>query len=82
MKQQVDFKSIMIGFLGAALIFTAFSFKHEGSDKAGRYQTSLAESGIVILDTQTGDYILDYSTDNKDWRKGNFSDTHLMSKSK
>jgi hypothetical protein len=80
MKPQVDFKSILIGFLGAALLITAFSFKDEGPSQAGRYQTSVAEGCIIILDTQNGDYILDYYLDNRDWRKGNFSEAHLKGK--
>lgn len=80
MKPQLDFKSILIGFLGAALLLTAFSFKDEGSDQIGRYQTSVAESGVVILDTKTGDYILNLYLTNKDWKKGNFSENHRTSK--
>ena len=58
----------------------AFSFKDETSEKAGRYQTSVAESGVVILDTQTGAYIINTNLSNYFWQKGDFSTTHSASK--
>lgn len=80
MKQQINFKSILIGFLGAALLFIAFSFKDDGSDPIGRYQTSIGEGGVIILDTKTGSYIFDPYFNNKNWKKGNFTDTHRLGK--
>jgi hypothetical protein len=82
MKYQVDFKSILIGFLSAALLIGAFSFKDEASEKEGRYQTSVAESGVVILDTKTGAYIMSMNLSNYNWQKGDFSTTHRVSKAK
>lgn len=82
MKYQVDFKSILIGFLSAALLMGAFSFKDETSEKEGRYQTSVAESGVVILDTKTGAYIMSMNLSDYNWKKGDFSTTHSLSKGK
>ena len=82
MKYQVDFKSILIGFLSATLLIGTFSFKDEPSEKEGRYQTSVAESGVVILDTKTGAYIMSMNLSNYNWQKGDFSTTHSVSKSK
>ena len=82
MKYKVDIKSILIGFLSAALLIGTFSFKDETSEKEGRYQTSVAESGVVILDTKTGAYIMSMNLGNYNWKKGDFSTTHSASKGK
>jgi hypothetical protein len=82
MKYQVDVKSILIGFLSAALLIGAFSFKEETSQKEGRYQTSVAESRVVILDTKTGAYIMSMNLSNYNWQKGDFSTTYSVSKGK
>lgn len=82
MKYQVDFKSILIGVLSAALLMGTFSFKDQTPEKEGRYQTSVAESGVVILDTKTGAYIISMSLGNNNWQKGDFSTTHSLSKGK
>lgn len=82
MKYQIDLKSILIGFLSAALLIGTISFKEETFEKEGRYQTSVAESGVVILDTKTGAYIMSGNLFNYDWKKGDFSTTHSVSKTK
>jgi len=75
MKYQADIKSIIIGFLGATLLFATFSFKDESPEK-GRYQTAVGDKGVVILDTQTGAYIMNIDATNIGWRKGDFPYTH------
>jgi hypothetical protein len=82
MKYSVDFKSLMIGFGIAALLMGTFSFKDESSEKEGRYQTAVSESGVVILDTKTGAYIMSMNFSNYNWTKGDFSTTHSVSKGK
>ncbi|RAJ32135.1 hypothetical protein [Pedobacter cryoconitis] len=75
MKYSVDIKSVMLGLFMATLLFGVFSFKQEGSETVGRYQTTVGEKGVVILDTKTGAYIINpYATDNG-WHKGTFSHT-------
>ena len=81
MKYQVDIKSILIGFLSAALLIGIFSFKDQSSEKEGRYQTAVGEKGVVILDTKTGAYIVNTYLTDRDWRKGDFSNPHQLSKS-
>ena len=80
MRNQVNFKSILIGFFSAALLIAAFSFKQNSTDKEGRYQTAVGESGVVILDTKTGEYIINTDGTNRGWRKGDFSNTHRIGK--
>lgn len=80
MKHQVDIKSVMIGFLSTALLVAAFSFKDGETGKEGRYQTSVGQQGVVILDTKTGEYIINTDLSNNGWRKGDFSSTHHGSK--
>ncbi|MBC8033973.1 MAG: hypothetical protein H7Y03_07495 [Chitinophagaceae bacterium] len=73
MKQKLDFKSAIIGFLCAALVTVFISFKNSGEATTGRYQTTIGESGVVILDTQTGAYIMSSAIASKwKWVKGNF----------
>ena len=80
MKHNLDIKSVMIGLIGGILLIGALSFKMEDSQKDGRYQTAVGEKGIVILDTQTGAYILNMNLGNNGWRKGDFANTHKLSK--
>jgi hypothetical protein len=82
MKYQVDIKSVLIGFLSAALLIGTLSFKDETAEKVGRYQTSVAESGVVILDTQTGAFLINTNLSNYQWQKGDFSTIHSVSKRK
>ncbi len=56
MKQQVDIKSLLIGFLGAALLITAFSFKNQDGVGYQRYITNTTETGVIIIDNKTGEY--------------------------
>lgn len=83
MKHQVDIKSVLIGFLGAALLISTISFKNNGEEQDGKFKAVIGEKGIVILDTQTGAYILTpyIQTPGKmDWIKGDFYNTHKVSK--
>lgn len=75
MKYSVDIKSVMMGLFIATLLFGAFSFKQEGAEPAGRYQTAIGQSGVVILDTKTGAYIINPYATNNGWHKGNFAHT-------
>ncbi len=44
--------------LSAALIVTALSFKNQETNRLERYKTAASGNGIMILDTETGDYII------------------------
>ena len=73
-----DFKSAVIGFLGAAFIFIIFAFNKPTEGPIGRYQGHSSEEGFMIVDTQTGNYIIDdrSSFSGKTiWTKGSFQDT-------
>lgn len=83
MKYELDVKSILIGFLGAALLIGIISFKNNSTEQDGKFKTVIGEKGIVILDTQTGAYILApyiQSSGKMDWIKGDFYNTHKVSK--
>ena len=83
MKYQVDIKSILIGFLSAALLISTISFKNNGDEQDGKFKAVIGEIGIVILDTQTGAYILTPNVQiagKMDWIKGDFYNTHKVSK--
>ncbi|EDM38851.1 hypothetical protein PBAL39_22300 [Pedobacter sp. BAL39] len=97
MNHKLDLKSMIIGFLGAALLIS-FSFTNDKSSKDtvdtrnginemkssnagenGRYQTIIRDRMTLILDTQTGKYII--GVDVKDfgkvtWVKGDFESTY------
>lgn len=71
--KQLDLKSTMIGFLSAVLVTLFISFKNSADVTTGRYQTTIGETGVVILDTQTGAYIMSSGILPKwKWTKGNF----------
>ena len=83
MKHQLDIKSILIGFLSAALLITTISFKNNGNEQDGKFKALTGENGIVILDTQTGAYILTpfvQTSGRMEWIKGDFYNTHNASK--
>jgi len=82
MKVTLDTKSILIGFLGAALLLTAFSFKQNSDDQEGKYRTTMVDKGVIILDTQNGDYIFTPylpASGKVEWYKGSFQNTHSVS---
>lgn len=73
MKHSLDFKSIIIGFLSATLLAGIISFKNSADGPTGKYQTAVWESKVVILDTQSGAYIIGTSiTPKSKWIRGNF----------
>ncbi|ARS38854.1 hypothetical protein CA265_03825 [Sphingobacteriaceae bacterium GW460-11-11-14-LB5] len=79
MKITLDTKSLLLGFLGAGLMFTAISFKNGQDQSIGRYRTQVGASDlVVILDSQTGNYIIapgirDFGK--VQWVKGEFDKT-------
>ena len=80
----LDFKSVLVGLLCASLLFVCFSFKtDDGTIKeglvppaqVGTYQAVASERGFIILNTQTGEYILDSEVNyigKMTWIKGDF----------
>lgn len=79
MKITLDSKSLLLGFLGAGIMFTAISFKNSHDQTGGRYRTEVnATNMVVILDSETGNYII--APEMKDfgkvqWIKGEFYKT-------
>lgn len=67
-------KSFLIGFFIACTLILLMSAKtYEGQN--GRFQATSSERGFLILDTQTGDYILDSEVNyigKIGWIKGTF----------
>ncbi|WP_207436001.1 hypothetical protein [Sabulibacter ruber] len=80
MKNQLDFKSLAIGFLSAALLIMGFSFKNSTPGQGGRFQSEVGENGVIVLDTETGAYIINTDMTNSGWRKGDFQTTYKLSK--
>lgn len=76
MKITLDLKSLILGFMAAALIITAFSFKSGETEHNAKYKTTVGEFGMIILDTETGKFIISdrlYTTGKFEWRKGDFT---------
>lgn len=75
----LDAKSMIIGFLSAALLSISLGFNNAQADSSGKYQVSTSERGFIILDTQSGEYILDSSVGyigRMQWIKGEFKDSY------
>lgn len=82
MKYTLDVKSTVIGFLGAALLISTIGFKNTSEEKDGKFKAVIGEKGIVMLDTQTGAYIIaPYISEvgKVTWIKGDFYETHKVS---
>jgi len=79
MKITLDFKSLLLGFFGAGIMFIAISFKNSQDQTGGRYRTEVnATNMVLILDSETGTYII--APEIKDfgkvqWVKGEFNKT-------
>jgi hypothetical protein len=59
MKTTLDTKSILIGILTTGLCLTIISSKNHVGPTDGRYKTEVNNNNVVvILDTQTGQYII------------------------
>jgi hypothetical protein len=86
--QKLDFKSLLIGVLTITLIFTSFSFEKEVAvpdGPVGQYQAVSSERGFLILDTQSGDYIIDSEVNyigKMVWIKGDFASAFANGKDK
>jgi len=82
MKITLDIKSVIIGLLSAGIIFSTISFKDRHEADGGKFRTVIGEKGIVILDSETGAYIIAPEVMNigkMQWVKGDFYETHKVS---
>lgn len=78
MKHQLDLKSTLVGVLCALLLTVIISFKNSADTSTGKYQTAIGETGVVILDTQTGAYIMAPLVYAKSqWIRGNFESKNI-----
>lgn len=78
MKQSLDLKSTMVGFLCAFLLIAIISFKNSVDQMPGRYQAISSERNVVILDTQNGNYMIgDFLYPKSKLIKGNFESKRL-----
>ena len=80
--KHLDIRSILIGFLGSALMITAIGFKNSPDENDGRFLASSGEKGIVIVDSQTGAYIIapyPGPVGKVHWLKGDFESTFKAS---
>lgn len=83
MKITLDTKSLLLGFLVAGLMFTAVSFKNAQEQSSGRFHTEVNDHVVVILDSETGNYIIApsmYDTGKIQWLKGEFNQTFKTGK--
>ncbi|WP_316803675.1 hypothetical protein [Pedobacter nototheniae] len=83
MKITLDTKSLLIGILGAGLMFTAISFKNGQDQNGGRFRTEINDHVVVILDSETGNYIIApamYDVNKVQWLKGEFYQTFKTGK--
>jgi hypothetical protein len=75
MKIILDTKSLLIGLSAASLAFLAMGSRSQLEPNTGKFQTEIRENGIVILNTENGDYL--FASDLIDigrnrWVKGEF----------
>lgn len=78
MKITLDIRSLIIGFMAAAIIILGFSFKNTEAEKPGKFTTEIGANGLVILNTETGDFIVADGLEGYgqlNWIKGDFSGT-------
>lgn len=79
MKITIDMRSLVMGFFAAGLIFMAISFKNGETESNGPYITAMSEKGILIFNTETGNYIMTPNIEfsgRVTWMKGNFNNTY------
>ncbi|GAB3737926.1 hypothetical protein [Spirosoma lituiforme] len=80
----LDLKSICVGALSVLAIVSLSNFnkadehRADSFDEIRRFQVVMGEKGsTIILDTKTGNYLMDYSmTPKPRWLKGDFTATH------
>lgn len=80
----IDPKSLCLGAVGVLCIGLLSNFNNadqlrsNAADEVRRYQAISSDRGIIILDTKTGQYLIDRSNAlaKLHWIKGNFSATH------
>jgi hypothetical protein len=79
----IDLKSLCLGAVGVLCIGLLSNFNNadqpRGSavDEVRRYQAVSGEHGTVILDTKTGQYIIDRTAIGQPrWMKGDFTTTY------
>ena len=75
MKIILDTKSLFIGLAAASFAFLAMSSRSQVESENGKFQTEIRKNGIVILNTENGDYL--FAADLIDikrnqWVKGEF----------
>ncbi|WP_131536579.1 hypothetical protein [Pedobacter nototheniae] len=83
MKITLDTKSLLLGFLGAGLMFIAISFKSSQDQNNGKFSTEVNDHVVVILDNETGKYIIApamYDVNKVQWLKGEFNQTFRVAK--
>jgi hypothetical protein len=83
MKIILDTKSLLIGLSAASFAFFAMGSKSQLESDNGKFQTEIRDNGIVILNTQNGDYL--FAQDLIDirrnhWIKGEFYKSFNMVK--
>ena len=83
MKITLDAKSLLMGFLASGLMFTVISFKSTSDQSKGKFRTEVNDHVVVILDTETGNYIIApsmYDISKIQWIKGEFYETFKTGK--
>ncbi|ALL06761.1 hypothetical protein AQ505_15425 [Pedobacter sp. PACM 27299] len=83
MKITLDIRSLLIGFMAAAIVILGFSFKSTEAEKPGKFTTEISNNGVVILNTETGDFIMANGLEGYrqlDWTKGGFDSTFTVAR--
>ena len=83
MKITLDTKSLIIGFMAAAIVILGFSFKNTEPEKPGKFTTEISTNGMVILNTETGAFIMANGLEGYrqlDWTKGDFDSTFVTAR--
>lgn len=79
----LDTKSLLIGLATASCAFLAMSSKSQQETEIGKFQTEVRPNGIVILNTQNGDYLFAADIINikrNQWIKGEFYKSFTVDK--
>lgn len=79
----IDLKSFLIGILATALMFLLLGAREADNAENGRYRATASDDYLLILDTQTGEYILETSYIGKQkWIRGDFQTSYENGKNK
>lgn len=71
----LDLRSFVLGLAFFAVLSLSFAFNQTQDPQSGRFQGSASDRGFLILDTASGEYIIDTEVNylgRMKWIKGSF----------